>query len=132
MDTIWIVTQGPRDDNDDYSWAVAAFTQKESAIKFEFDHQKWLDRMEIDHYADCYEVPLNPEYTEDGYVLVERKGDAVITSPLLHVPPKWVWKAQPGEVVRGDDFMWVIVRANSPSDAELKACALFDQNNQNT
>ena len=125
MNSVWVVAQGPRDDNDDYSWVVAAFTEKETAKKFETDHQAWLDRMEIDHYTDCYEVPFNPEYADDGYVLVEKKNDMIITSPLLHVSLKWVYKAQPDEVVQCEDCVWVIVRAVNRLDAEAKAAALF-------
>ena len=105
---------------------------REAAEKFEDNHQAWLDRMEIDHYVDCYEVPVNPDYGDDGNVLVQKKGETIITSPLLHVSLKWVYVALPDEVVKKEDFTWVIVRAANRSDAEQKAIKLFDEYNQNT
>ena len=134
MNTVWVVTQGERDCSDGYTWAVAAFTSKEAAKGFEIDHQLWLDRMEIDKYVDCYQIPLDPEYTANGYVLVKTsKADGSLTSiPLEHVAAKWMYRGQPNEMYHEKDHSWVIVAAPDQTTAQIKASALFNKDNQNT
>lgn len=129
MDTIWIVTQGSRDCSDGYTWAVAAFATKEAAKGFEIDHQLWLDRMGIDDYTDCYQVPIDPEYTDGGYVLVSKdKNEGSITAtPLEHVLAKWTYRGEPEEVHQEEHNTWVIVKSKDRETAKQKAVKLFKE-----
>lgn len=134
MNTIWIVTQGESAFSNGYTWAVAAFTSKEQAKGFEINHQSWLDRMEINDYVDCYQIPIDPEYTENGYVLVKKsKTDGnLISIPLEHVASKWMYTGQPNEIHHEKEYSWVIVAAPDQPTAKRKAAALFAKDHQNT
>lgn len=126
MNRVWLVIHGSNDGYH-YTTVSAAFASKEAAKAFQESHEKWLKNMDINGYTDCFSVPLDPDYTDEGYVLVEKNQDGNIeTRPLEHVLAHWPYIGQCGQVNKTSGKTWVILKAINQEAAKEKAIELFD------